>query len=112
MLSLDLIFVFLGYLLFFLNLKKIFFVSGETTCVNPEQTGTKCAAVYCVTVNPGCSKQVQMCLWPVKTNPKCCNFGSQFDSILKSKATQVKKYYTKVKKKKTLKIPKLIFFTL
>lgn len=73
-----------------------FVIAGETKCVNPHQTGTKCAAVYCVTVNPGSSKQIQMCLWPVKSSPKCNNFGLQFDSILKAKATQAKKTCSKL----------------
>lgn len=73
-----------------------FIISGETSYVNPKKVGTKCAAVYCITVNPGCSKHIQFCLWPVKTNPKCCQFGSHFENILKAKATQAKRFYAKL----------------
>jgi hypothetical protein len=80
-----------------------FIVHGQADAVNPEQTGTKAAALYQLTVAPGKSESVRLRLTPVA--PAALDksygagagaFGKHFDEILQARRRESDEFYAGV----------------
>jgi len=63
--------------------------------VNADKTGTKCAAVYCYTVQPRCQAVVRCRLRHASTVIDTA-FDKQFDSIFSLRQLECHEFYTKV----------------
>ncbi len=75
-------------------------VHGQASAVNPEQTGTKVAADYVVTIAPGSSEVIQLRLTP--TAPETVTsgngqsgapFGNGFDEIVSKRRDEAEEFY-------------------
>jgi hypothetical protein len=77
-----------------------FVVSGLAAAVNPDQTGTKVAAHYRLTIGPGQSESIRL-RWtdtapaalPEGNGHAGAPFGSGFDDILQSRRREADEYY-------------------
>jgi hypothetical protein len=72
-----------------------FVVQGQQDAVNPEQTGTKVAAHYRLTVSPGKCEIVRLRLTPPGGNGGEV-FGKRFDQILQSRRKEADEFYASV----------------
>ena len=80
-----------------------FVVHGQTDAVNPQQTGTKVAAHYRLTVPPGKCEMVRLRLTPVapdalsKTYGKGNGaFGKHFDEVMQTRRQEADEFYASV----------------
>jgi Glycosyl hydrolase family 63 C-terminal domain len=80
-----------------------YIVHGQTGAVNPEQQGTKAAAHYRLTVNPGASQVVRLRLSDVapaalaQTNGNGAGpFGESFEATLQARRQEADEFYTTV----------------
>ncbi|MFC6007837.1 MGH1-like glycoside hydrolase domain-containing protein [Angustibacter luteus] len=67
-------------------------VSGAAT-VNPDGTGTKCAAWYQLAVEPGQTRTIRVRLRPPSTEPA---FGADFDDVLAQRQADADEFYGEV----------------
>ena len=67
-------------------------VSGEPT-VNPERSGTKSAAWYRLTVEPGVTQKVRVRLHTPSAAPP---FGARFDALLDQRRSEADEFYAEV----------------
>jgi hypothetical protein len=67
-------------------------VTGSPT-VNPQAVGTKCAAWYQLTVDPGQTQVVRVRLRPPSTKPA---FGKAFDKVLEARSREADEFYAEV----------------
>jgi len=75
-----------------------FVVHGQTGAVNPQQTGTKVAARYVLTVKSGESQTLRLRLSDVTPSamtlaPKGAPFGRAFDDVMKSRRHEADEFY-------------------
>eukprot|EP00106_Octopus_bimaculoides_P011480 XP_014778922.1 PREDICTED: uncharacterized protein YMR196W-like [Octopus bimaculoides] len=73
-----------------------YIISNELTSVNPEMQGTKCGALYCLTVDPGESQIIQWCLYSEGAVAECSNFKWVFEEILRKREKNAKNFYTMI----------------
>jgi hypothetical protein len=80
-----------------------FVVHGREDAVNPEQTGTKVAAHYRLTVPPGESRAVQLRLTdvapeaiPHSNGPGSAPFGPQFEQVFAARKQEADDFYAEV----------------
>ncbi|XP_036357618.1 uncharacterized protein YMR196W [Octopus sinensis] len=73
-----------------------YIISNELTSVNPEMQGTKCGALYRLTVDPGESQIVQWCLYSESAVAECSNFKWVFEEILRKREKNAKNFYTMI----------------
>lgn len=79
-----------------------YIVHGQEAAVNPEKKGTKVAAHYRLTVNPGQSQVVRLRLSDVApgaygpSNGKAKNPFAQFDSVLQTRRKEADEFYATV----------------
>jgi hypothetical protein len=80
-----------------------YIVHGHTEAVNPEKKGTKVAAQYRLTVNPGECQIVRLRLSDVAPsasargkNKAASPFGSQFADVLQARRKEADEFYAKV----------------
>jgi hypothetical protein len=66
-------------------------IHGRTAAVNPEQTGSKAAAHYVVTVNPGQSTVIRLRLARTATAEL---FGESFEDVFALRHREADEYYT------------------
>ena len=78
-------------------------VHGRSEAVNPEKTGTKTAAHYRLTVNPGECQVVRLCLSNVapagfaKSNGRATGpFGGWFDEVMQARRAEADEFYATV----------------
>ena len=71
-----------------------YIVHGRHDAVNPAQLGTKAAAAYCVTIDPGASVRVRLrlCEQRVDGDP----FGGAFDQLIVRRAQEADEFYAVV----------------
>ena len=75
-----------------------FVVHGQAGAVNPQQTGTKVAAQYVITVKAGESQTLRLRLSDVTPSamtlaPKGAPFGRAFDDVMKSRRREADEFY-------------------
>lgn len=73
-----------------------FVVHGQQGVVNPEQTGTKVAAHYRLTVPPGQCETVRLRLTPAAPGNDGGMFGKRFDQIIHSRRKEADEFYAAV----------------
>ena len=79
-----------------------FVIHGETTAVNPSQTGTKAAAHYVLTVSPGATSVIHLRLTNVApdklatTYPDSDPFGSHFDEQFQTRRQEADAFYSDI----------------
>jgi hypothetical protein len=78
-------------------------VHGQTAAVNPEQKGTKVAAHYRLTVQPGQPQVLRLRLSDLGpadvaqgTGAKATPFGSQFDKVLQTRHREADEFYAAI----------------
>ena len=71
-------------------------IQGKQDAVNPEQTGTKAAAHYALTVGPGESATIRLRLTSqeIKSNPKM--FGKEFEQVFATRQQEADEFYATV----------------
>jgi hypothetical protein len=72
-----------------------FIVQGRQEAVNPEKQGTKVAAHYRLTVNPGESSVVRLRLSDVAP-PSANPFGDHFDEVLQARRNEANEFYAAI----------------
>jgi hypothetical protein len=70
-----------------------YLVHGRRDAVNPQQTGTKVAAHYLLTVPAGGSQTVRLRLSPARSNSA---FGKQFDQLIATRRQEADEFYASV----------------
>jgi hypothetical protein len=80
-----------------------FIVHNQPQAVNPEHKGTKVAAQYCLTINPGECQVVRLRLSDVapaafarNNGAEVSPFGSHFEDMLKTRKTEADEFYKAV----------------
>jgi hypothetical protein len=68
-------------------------VVSQASTVNPDQTGTKCAFWYQVTVEPGSTAHIRLRLRPAGRAGATGPFGKEFESILAQRKTEADEFY-------------------
>ena len=68
-----------------------FIVHGQKDAVNPEQTGTKVAAHYQVTVQAGKSETIKL-----RLTPGSGEFGANFDKVMQARRQEADEFYAGV----------------
>ena len=68
-------------------------VSGKLDAVNPEHTGTKAAAHYRLTVDPGKMQTIKLRLSDKAPQAMGEPFGSQFDEIIQARRREADEFY-------------------
>ncbi|GAB1598272.1 uncharacterized protein YMR196W-like [Argonauta hians] len=71
-----------------------YIVSNESTSVNPDLQGTKCGALYILSINPGDSETIQWCLYPQDSVVKCNKFSRKFDEIINLRKKNAEDFYS------------------
>ena len=78
-------------------------VHGQQAAVNPEKKGTKAAAHYCLTVNPGESAVVRLRLsdvapdrWARSNGKKASPFGNPFEELLQARRNEADEFYADI----------------
>jgi hypothetical protein len=71
-------------------------IHGQQDAVNPEQTGTKAAAHYALTVGPGESATIRLRLTnqEIKSNPRM--FGTEFEQVFATRQQEADDFYATV----------------
>ncbi|HYA29806.1 MAG TPA: glucosidase [Acidobacteriota bacterium] len=72
-----------------------YMVHGQKEALNPGKKGTKVAAHYRLTVNPGQCQMVRLRLSDAAPTA-AATFGSQFDEVLKARRTEADEFYKMV----------------
>lgn len=77
-----------------------YLVNGETGAVNPDQTGTKVAALYQLTLAPGESRSIRLRLSSIIQNPKSKieNPFKGFDQIFAQRLAEADEFYAAIQK--------------
>lgn len=77
-----------------------YFVHGQIDAVNPQMSGTKVAAHYCLAVEPGESAVVRLRLTPAAQKQNHTNdgaeFGSEFEKVMQSRRQEADEFYAGV----------------
>ena len=73
-----------------------YIVNGQMNAVNPEQHGTKAAAHYRLTVNPGQSKTIRLRLSDKDPAGATTPFGNNFADVLAARLKEANEFYATV----------------
>jgi hypothetical protein len=71
-------------------------VRGDHAAVNPQQTGTKAAALYALNVGPGATAVLKLRLSPASAQMTGKAFGKSFDEIFETRQREADQFYQAV----------------
>ena len=82
----------------YLYLDFIKYFPGDKSVVNPSHCGTKCAAHYVLTLDPGEEFTIKVRLYFELEAPKTDPFGPDFDEIFQDRHKEADMFYEEVSK--------------
>lgn len=75
---------------------SIVIIAGDKSAVNPSHCGTKCAAHYVLTLDPGQEFTIKVRLYFQLEAPKTEVFGPDFDEIFQDRQKEADLFYDEV----------------